>query len=110
MSAKIENATSVIWKRRDLPGHETCRIIAGETDWRLTGVAILLWEARACRLDYLIDCDAQWVTRSAVVSGWVGEQTIDVRVTRDAGGRWTLNGEVCEGVAGCLDVDLNFSP
>jgi hypothetical protein len=73
-------------------------------------VAVLIWEGKACRLDYVIDCDAQWLTRSAVVTGWVGDRTIDVTVTRTASGQWRLNGKVCEDVAGCIDIDLNFSP
>lgn len=67
-------------------------------------------ERQACRLAYVIDRDPQWVTRSAGITGWVGDQTIDITVGRDAGGRWRLNGCSVEGVAGCSDIDLHFSP
>ena len=110
MGERTNSAPPVIWKRHDLPGHETCRTLFIDEGWRLTGVAVLFIEDQACRLDYLIHCDRQWVTRFAVVTGWVGDRTIDVSVTRDDRGQWTLNGKVCEDVAGCIDIDLNFSP
>src|SRR6185503_6461615 len=110
VSDNTQSTHPVMWKRHDCPGHETCRIIALDEGWRLTGVAVLVFEDQACRLDYSIDCDAKWVTRSAVVTGWVGDRPIDVLVTRDAVGQWQLNGKVCEDITGCLDIDLNFSP
>ncbi len=107
---RADQPLSVIWKRLDLPGHEFCRVLASKSGWCLTGAAVLAAEGQACRLDYLIDCDRQWVTQSATVTGWVGNRTIDVRIARDANGQWSLNEKTCDAVAGCLDVDLNFSP
>jgi hypothetical protein len=103
-------AGSVVWVRRDLPGHEACRVLRLDAGWQVAGVAVLAYEKGACRLDYVIDCDPRWVTRSAVVRGWIGDRTIDVTVVRDAAGQWQLNGRTCEDVAGCVDIDLNFSP
>ena len=100
----------VMWRWNDLPGHETCCILADTDGWRLTGVAVLVFEGQACRLDYWIDCGKEWVTRSAAVTGWVGDREIDVSVVRGSGGEWGLNGNTCEDVAGCIDIDLNFSP
>src|ERR1044071_2773527 len=110
MTEKTNTTSAVIWKRSDLPGYETCRIGALESGWSLTGVAVLGYEGQACRLDDAIDCDLRWVTRSAAVTGWVGDRTIEVAATRDAGGFWQLNGKPCEEVTGCIDIDLNFSP
>ena len=110
MSDRTESSLPVIWRRYDLPGYETCKILVSDGGWRLTGVAVLVWEGLACRLDYVIDCDEQWVTRLATVDGWVGDRLIGVTVARDAGGQWRLNGNACEDLAGCVDIDLNFSP
>jgi uncharacterized protein len=101
---------TVVWKRQDLPGHEACRVLPLDTGWQLGGVAVLAYDGQACRLDYLIDCDPQWVTRSAVVTGWIGDRPISVTVVRDGAGQWQLNGRPIDGVAGCSDIDLNFSP
>jgi hypothetical protein len=99
-----------VWVRHDLPGREACRLLRIAAGWRLDGVAVLADDGRAYRLDYSIECDPDWVTRSAGVRAWAGNRTIDVLVVRDRDGQWKLNGCVCEGVAGCMDIDLNFSP
>jgi hypothetical protein len=44
------------------------------------------------------------------VSGWVGTRTIEILVERTASGDWRLNGREVPEVAGCIDIDLNFSP
>lgn len=100
----------VLWRRHDVPGFETCRIISRVSGWELTGAAVLVFEGVACRLEYAILCDPDWVTHSAVVAGWVGARDVDVTVTRSDSGRWDLNGTVRPELDGCVDVDLNFSP
>jgi len=103
-------AHTVLWRRRDMPGHEACRILSIDSGWQITGTAAMAHDGQACRLDYVIDCDPHWLTRSAVVSGWIGQREIDVTVGRNASGEWLLNGNVSDEVSGCTDIDLNFSP
>ena len=95
----------ILWKRLDLPGHESARL----TGTTLHGAAVMLHASKACRLDYEIVCDDAWRTRSARVSGWIGEGIVHVRIANDDG-VWTMNGESIPAVAGCIDIDLNFSP
>ncbi|HEX5717576.1 MAG TPA: putative glycolipid-binding domain-containing protein [Thermoanaerobaculia bacterium] len=95
----------ILWRRLDTPGHESARLI----DRSLSGTAVFLHEGQPCRLEYLLTCDADWRTVSGKVSGWVGERTIDVECSAEAG-RWRLNGAECPQVEGCIDLDLNFSP
>jgi len=99
-----------LWRRRDVPGYESSRILWRDTGWQLDGAAVLAYEGSACRLDYVIAANRQWVTQSAVVSGWVGTRVIDITMARAASGLWSVNGTLCPAVAGCVDVDLNFSP
>jgi len=101
---------SVLWRRYDLAGHEACRVVSTEDAWQLMGTAVFVFEGQACRLDYSVVCDRVWHTRSAVVTGWVGETDIAIEIVVDPDTRWTLNGVECSEVAGCIDVDLNFSP
>jgi hypothetical protein len=44
------------------------------------------------------------------VSGWVGDRGVDLNVSVEFGQQWRLNGTECPEVAGCIDVDLGFSP
>jgi hypothetical protein len=101
---------SILWRRLDFPGHEACRLQSAAGGWQLAGTAVFAYEGQACRLDYFIECDAEWRTRAAMVSGWVGSRDVGVEVVRDPSGSWSLNGQECPGVMGCTDIDLNFSP
>ena len=101
---------TVLWRRLDRPGHESCRLSFRDPEWRLAGSAVFAHEGRACRLDYLVVCDASWQTISGRVTGWVGDEEVEIELAADAARRWCLNGKECPGAAGCTDLDLNFSP
>jgi hypothetical protein len=101
---------SLLWRRVDRPGHECARLSRLGAEWHLSGCAVFLHEARACRLDYLVICDARWHTRAASVSGWIGDDVVHVNLIADAAHRWIVNGTRCPQVDGCIDLDLNFSP
>ncbi|HYS55263.1 MAG TPA: putative glycolipid-binding domain-containing protein [Thermoanaerobaculia bacterium] len=99
----------VLWRRLDQPGHEFVDLSRQGSDWLLSGVALFKHETMPSRLEYRIVCDPAWRTRSATVSGSVGELRVAVTIRADSGS-WTLNEQVTAAVAGCIDVDLNFSP
>jgi hypothetical protein len=101
---------TILWKRLDQPGHESARIFVKNSNWNLAGTAVFGHERLPCRLDYLIECDNNWRTRHARVSGWVGTALVSVEIRVDSAQRWHLNGRDCPQVMGCLDIDLNFSP
>jgi uncharacterized protein len=99
----------VIWRRVDRPGHEAARLFQEGPRWHLEGTAVFLSDGQACRLDYVVVCGPDWRTLSGRVAGWIGTRLVKVEVAADAG-RWRLNGADCPAVAGCVDLDLNFSP
>ena len=101
---------AILWRRLDRPGHESARLARLESHWHLTGTAVFLHEQQPCRLDYQVVCDSTWRTISGRVSGWVGDQLIQVELAVDATRRWRLNGTEYPAVSGCIDLDLNFSP
>jgi hypothetical protein len=100
----------ILWRRLDQPGHESARLFFQNDSWQLQGTAVLSYDRIPCRLDYQIVCDSRWHTRSARVGGWVGNSLIDVEIVVDFDQRWLLNKTDCPEVAGCVDLDLNFSP
>jgi len=101
---------AILWRRLDKPGHEYARLSWIGSQWQLTGVAVFQHEQQPCRLDYVVVCDGQWLTRTGRVTGWIGDQAVDVSVSVDASGAWHINGIECRDVAGSFDLDLNFSP
>jgi hypothetical protein len=104
----------VLWRRLDRPGHESARLFLEGAQWHLHGTAVFAWDGEPCRLDYRITCDAAWRTRTARVAGWAGHRRVGVDVAVDVAAdgepRWRMNGAERPEVAGCLDVDLAFSP
>lgn len=100
----------ILWRRLDMPGHEFARVTAQPSTHCLSGTAVFLWESRPCRLEYLVICDAGWRTMTGRVTGAVGDFEIDLECARDRDGHWRLDGREQPEVAGCIDLDLNFSP
>lgn len=99
----------ILWRRLDLPGFESARLWAQGPEPRIHGTAVFLEGELPCRLDYRVVCDPQWRTRSATVSGWMGNEAVEIELLAGSGS-WRLNGVEQAAVAGCLDVDLSFSP
>jgi hypothetical protein len=100
----------ILWRRVDHPGHESALLFNQANSWHLHGTAVFSHEQRPCRLDYRIVCDAGWHTQSATVAGWVGDSIIEIKVAVSPDRRWQLNEVDYPEVAGCIDLDLNFSP
>ena len=101
---------TILWRRLDRPGHEVARLHAHDAGWQLSGSAVFGDHDEPCDLDYVVVCDREWRTASAVVSGWIGKTSVRLELTIDAARRWRLDGAELPQVAGCLDVDLAFSP
>ena len=101
---------SVLWRGIIFPGHESCGLFSGGSEWHLEGTAVFSHEQGPCRLNYHIVCDESWRTRSARVDGWFHTTMIDLRIQTDSNGSWWMNDIEQPNVAECIDIDLNFSP
>ena len=100
----------ILWRRIDTPGHEFARLTNQDSAPCLSGTAVFRWDRQPCQLDYRVICDAHWRTVAGKVTGFVGDESIDIECTVDSGCHWRLNGKAQPAVAGCIDLDLNFSP
>jgi hypothetical protein len=101
---------SILWRRLDLPGHEIACLQPTGAGWRLQGTAVFAYQRQACKIDYDIRCREDWCTASAQVNATIGSRTVDLLIVADANRNWHLNDRRCPGVAGCIDLDLGFSP
>ena len=101
---------AALWRRLDTPGHDACVVQRSSRGWRLSGRAVFLLDHSPCQLSYEVDCDTDWHSRTAKVEGWIGGDQVKVSITTLPEDRWSLNGVEQPFVAGCIDVDLGFTP
>jgi hypothetical protein len=102
--------SSILWRRLDQPGHDFARISVQDGDLRLTGTAVFVHDQQPVHLDYHVVCDAAWQTTHATITGWLGVEAVSVEITVDPMHQWWINGVAVPAVAGCIDLDLSFSP
>ncbi|HEX9171501.1 MAG TPA: putative glycolipid-binding domain-containing protein [Telluria sp.] len=98
-----------LWRKLDSPGHDSCRFFSLADGYRLLGAAVFLEAGQACQLQYDVVADAGFRTTRAAVAGFVGNQPVDVRISA-TGQHWEVDGKRVPALAGCLDVDLGFTP
>jgi uncharacterized protein len=103
-------ATTMLWRRLDVPGHDACRLIREGERWRLEGVAAFRDDDTVAQLAYRVTCDQYWRTLDAHVHGSLGSVEVDIGLRRSARGVWILNGEAGPDLPDCVDVDLGFTP
>ncbi len=98
------------WRRIDVPGREEARIQQVPEGWRLTGELEVEEAGVRAQLTYVIDCERDWRTRQAIVTGAAAGAPIRFELGADGDGGWTLNGAPLPVVEGALDIDLGFTP
>ncbi|HEX9622012.1 MAG TPA: putative glycolipid-binding domain-containing protein [Polyangiaceae bacterium] len=62
------------------------------------------------RLAYEVVCDTEGRTSEGSVTGCLGARSVELRVARAPRGEWMLNGKAVSNLAGCVDLDLGFTP
>ena len=99
----------ILWQRLDKPGLEWCEISRSPDRTQVAGVALVAHAGVPYRIEYAIETDAAGRTRRAVIRpAGTTESTIELKADDD--GRWSMDGVATPDLAGCLDVDLGFSP
>lgn len=78
--------------------------------WRLAGELEADEAGVRAQLAYVIQCERDWRTRRAVVTGSASGAPIRFELAADGTGRWTLNEAPLPVVDGALDIDLGFTP
>ncbi|MEU6781330.1 putative glycolipid-binding domain-containing protein [Nonomuraea angiospora] len=76
---------------------------------RLEGCTTAVEEGRTWVVDYVIELDASWATRSARLTSRSAEGGRQILLETDGAGRWRVDGAPASWLDGCLDVDLESS-
>ena len=97
------------WRRLDVPGREEALVERTAEGWRLSG-ELEVHEGAVARLRYVIACDEEWRTRTALIEGEADGHAGRFALVGDGAGNWTHDGAPAGTVTGALDVDLGFTP
>jgi hypothetical protein len=100
----------LLWRRLDVPGIEYFRLWESARGPRLAGTVIFSHDGSPVRLKYGIACAPDWTTRGVHVVLTRGAVTRHLKLVVDERRRWWHGAEEIAAVAGCLDVDLAFTP
>ncbi|MBE1585287.1 putative glycolipid-binding domain-containing protein [Nonomuraea angiospora] len=76
---------------------------------RAEGCTTAVEEGRTWVVDYVIELDASWATRSARLASRSAEGGRQILLETDGAGRWRVDGASASWLDGCLDVDLESS-
>jgi uncharacterized protein len=106
----VKRTATILWRRLDVPGHDAAVLVEATGGAELRGMAVFRDEGGPTALHYRVHCSPDWQTTEGHVHGWLGARPVELFIRRDAGGCWTLNGAGCPAVAGCVDLDLSFTP
>ena len=97
------------WVRLDRPGCDAALLRPSDGGWLLEGAAAFDHEDASAAVAYRVEVDARWKTKRGLVSGFLGEQTVQHEIKRDRAG-WRLNGLRVEGLEHLVDLDYGFTP
>jgi uncharacterized protein len=110
MPAPDKLARTVIWRRiLDDKSFELATLTRVGDLYRIAGIVLLAEPDTPMRVDYTIDCDATWKTRTAKVRQALGEQIQELVLRAEEDAWYNRSSRVSE-LDGCTDIDLGISP
>jgi hypothetical protein len=109
MKGHSQIVRSGLWEWLTGVGLERFGLIREENGWKVRGTIIALGERGPAEAVYSWSCDEAWQTRQADISlrDESGERSLYVIAKN---GRWFENGHERKQLAGCVDIDLGWSP
>ena len=101
---------TIAWRRvLDDCSLEILRLGVADDGFRFEGVVVSAEGDLPLRVEYRIECDANWCTKSCFVDQDFNGQQEHLVLSHDAGS-WRVNGAAAPSLSGCTDVDLGISP
>ena len=101
---------TILWRRLDCPGHDSCSLWKTGDGWQLSGTAIFLFEQKPCLLSYEVNTNTNWETCTASISGYISKSIIALTIARTSNQSWSINDRELQEAADCVDLDLGFTP
>jgi hypothetical protein len=100
----------IVWEWVDRAGLEHLSLDIAPDGIAADGLVVVSLEGRPVRLRYSVRCDAQWSFREASLAVDLDGAQRDLALTRDASGRWRVDGGERADLDGCTDIDIMTTP
>ena len=98
------------WRHHDArEGFEVAYFERVGSTWRLRGCTTAVEDAQSWAVEYEIDTDADWITRTARINVLSDAGRRRTTIEADRSGNWAVDGEPAPQLTGCVDVDLESS-
>jgi uncharacterized protein len=101
---------SLLWTRHDRVSLEHFQLQETSAGIRLSGTILTIEGTQPLRVQYTVQCDRGWATRSVGVDCTHGAASRELELIVDDQKRWWSEGKEIAAVAGCIDVDISLSP
>jgi hypothetical protein len=89
---------------------ELCRLIETSRGFALAGLALAPADEIPSRVEYRVETDSQWRTRSIQIQVETTGATRDFSLVHDDSDGWLVDGQPDDRLAGCIDVDFRLTP
>jgi uncharacterized protein len=98
------------WQHRGArSGFEVTYFQALEGGWRIEGTTAAIEDGQTWAVNYRIELDPGWATRSAHVTARTAAGSHETLLRSDGAGHWLVDGNPAPHLDGCGDVDLESS-
>jgi hypothetical protein len=104
-------SVAMIWRRViDNASLESARSIFSQVGSQLAGTILASHEGQPLEIRYRVRCDSEWRTREVSVRQRLGFVDSNLELFVDDAGAWRSGGGILPALAGCTDVDIEFTP
>ena len=100
----------ILWQCARLSSTEYATLTQRVDGSLLTGVVLMPLDGVPCRLEYDVDVDEHWRTRSAVAVITTPLEQRHLRIEAHDAGAWSVDDAQAPQLDGCTDVDLGWTP
>lgn len=102
--------TRILWRSAELESTERFTVATTPDGWRLDGLVVLPVDDEPAQISYWVEVDPMWRARRADVVIDRHGPTRRITFEADGEGAWAVDGTEADALAGCIDVDLGFTP
>ncbi|MGH9175865.1 MAG: putative glycolipid-binding domain-containing protein, partial [Vicinamibacterales bacterium] len=101
---------TVVWKCLFEPGLEFFALRETADGWQLAGTVVAVRDEQPLRVDYRVDCSADWRTRRVELTMSSGADGRELALRVDDAGAWCSGDDRLGELSGFVDVDLGITP